>query len=165
MPFDSRLSNPEDYIADGTQGFRKQTKINYNDSFAAKSTQPPFNINRLESSDLRNRLMSKKPILNPRLNFVAGDPQEFQLFTGFDRFDTNRTELYDDVEGRARTRQNFTMLPEFNPIWAEEYIYSPTLNPDARVENPMPRLKRPDPKGFLAAAYAEGEEKILEKEG
>ena len=165
MPRDSRLSNPEDYIADGTQGFRKQSKIDYHDSFAAKSTQPPFNINRFESSELRNRLLSKKPILNPRLNFVAGDPQEFELFTGFARFDTNRTELYDFDAGRANTKLNFTYAPEYNPLWAEEYFYSPTLNPEDKVTNPMPRVSNPDPNGFLTEAGDMGEEAILVEEG
>lgn len=160
MPRDSRLTNPDDYIGESGKIFRKQTKIDYSDSFAAKPTQPPFDINRFGARDLRNKLISKKPVLNPRLNYVAGNPQEFELFTGLSRFDSNRGELYDFENGRARTKSDFTLLPEFNPIWNEMYNLSPTVPPDEKASNPMPRMRNPDPKGYLmnaAEAKAENE--------
>jgi hypothetical protein len=34
----------------------------------------------------------------------------------------------------------------------EAYRISPTINPDKRASNPMPRVKNPDPKGYMMAA-------------
>jgi hypothetical protein len=42
--------------------------------------------------------------------------------------------------------------PEFNPMWAKLYQVSPTIKPDDRITNPFPRLKNPDPKGYIMAA-------------
>tara|TARA_E500000318_G_C3549926_1_gene208432 strand:- start:740 stop:1357 length:618 start_codon:yes stop_codon:yes gene_type:complete len=143
MPRDARLSRPESYIDDTQLKFYRNNNIDYGDAFKSKPNEPPFTINRFDESDLRRKLSSKKPILNPRLNFVGGDPQQFELFTGLPRFDTYKTELYDFDQGRPNTKQLFTTYPEYKPMWAELYRVSPTLDKASR--NPMPRVKNPDP--------------------
>jgi hypothetical protein len=45
--------------------------------------------------------------------------------------------------------------PDFNPTWVEAYRLSPTLNPEKRAKNPMPRMNNPDPNGFIMS-LAEG---------
>ena len=45
-------------------------------------------------------------------------------------------------------------------MWIEAYKLSPTLEPSKMAKNPMPRLRNPDPRGFLMAMAekrAEGE--------
>jgi len=59
-----------------------------------KSDQPPFNINRFGKEELLNKITSKKPTLNRRLDFVD-DPTSFELFTGLGRFDNGRTNKED----------------------------------------------------------------------
>ena len=47
-------------------------------------------------------------------------------------------------------------------LWMEAYKLSPTLEPSKAAKNPMPRLRNPDPRGFLMAMAekrAEGEVK------
>lgn len=164
MPRDSRLTKPQKYLDEVDLFFRKGTKglrkIDYEESFRAKSDQPPFDINKFDESDLRNKIKSKKPILNRRLNFVD-DPNSFELFTGLGRFDNGRTNkeepdrslYYFDV-GRANTKLDFRNTPEFQAkgeIWRERYMLSPTISPGDRIKNPMPRLDNPDPKGYLMA--------------
>lgn len=163
MPRDRRLSNPADYVDDVAKFFSKgkkgPRKINYEESFRADSSKPPFKTNRFGAEDLQNKLLSKKPILNPRLDFVGGNPQEFELFTGLGRFDTGRTNkedpamsLYSFEMGRANTKLDFRNSPEFEAIgeiWRERYALSPTISPAERITNPMPRDANPDPKGNL----------------
>ena len=155
MPRDSRLSRPEDYLPNKSlskfltsRGFNK--KIDYGEAFKSKPTEPPFNINRFEQDDLQKNLtkgLAKKETLNPRLNFVGGDPAAFKLFTGLPRFDNNRKELYDFNEGRPNTVSKFTEYPDFKPIWAELYNSSPTVAEQS--SNPMPSKVNPDPKGMI----------------
>ena len=155
MPRDSRLSRPEDYLPNKSlskfltsRGFNK--KIDYGEAFKSKPTEPPFNINRFEQDDLQKNLtkgLAKKETLNPRLNFVGGDPAAFKLFTGLPRFDNNRKELYDFNEGRPNTVSKFTEYPDFKPIWAELYNSSPTVAEQS--SNPMPSKVNPDPKGII----------------
>lgn len=164
MPRDSRLSNPEDYLDEVDLFFKKGRKglrrVDYEESFRAKSDQPPFNINRYSQNELKNKLVSRKPILNRRLDFVD-DPNSFELFTGLGRFDNGRTNkeeperslYYFDV-GRANTKLDFRNSPEFQAkgeLWKERYELSPTISPGDRIKNPMPRLDNPDPKGYLMA--------------
>jgi len=52
--------------------------------------EPPFNVNRFSSKELTNKLVTKKLALNPRLNFIGNQPEQFELFSGLGRF--NRTE-------------------------------------------------------------------------
>ena len=152
MPRDARLNTPEDSIKKVDSVFKKNSKIDYADSFKAKPSQPPFDINHFDAGDLRNKLLAKKQVQNPGLNFVSDDPQNFELFSGLGRFDSNRGELYNFEEGGPNTRERFTQSPEFNPMWAKLYQVSPTIKPDDRITNPFPRLKNPDPKGYIMAA-------------
>jgi hypothetical protein len=71
------------------------------------------------------------------------------LFEGLGRF--NRPADYDFDEGRARTTQRPQDQPDFNPQWIEAYKISPTLNPSKTAKNPMPRVRNPDPNGYLMA--------------
>jgi len=155
MPRDrKRLSNPADAIDEVQLEFyagNPANKINrdFGESFAAKDLDPPFTINaHFSASNLRNRLTSRKTILNPRLNFVGVDPESYQVFTGGKgRFDNQREELYDFGEGRANTKLRFTTYPEYKEMWAELYFNSPTVeNP---IRNPMPRLANVDPRRFI----------------
>ena len=175
MPRDSRLSNPEDYLDEVDLFFKKGRKglrrVDYEESFRAKSDQPPFNINRYSQNEVKNRLVSRKPILNRRLDFVD-DPTSFELFTGLGRFDygcTNEEEperslYYFDV-GRANTKLDFRNTPEFQvkgELWRERYMLSPTISPGERIKNPMPRLENPDPKGYLMATARQRAENEME---
>jgi hypothetical protein len=103
------------------------------------------------------RMMTRKRTLNPRLEFVPNTPffddnsqvtPEYDMF-GLGRF--NRPEDYDFDEGRARTNLRPQDQPDFNPMWMEAYKISPTLNPSKMAKNPMPRLRNPDPNGYLMA--------------
>ena len=164
MPRDSRLTRPEKYLDEVDLFFRKGSKglrkIDYEESFRAKSDQPPFNINRFGQQELLSKIVSKKPTLNRRLDFVD-DPETFELFTGLGRFDTGRTNkedptmsLYNFDTGRANTKLDFRESPEFQAkgeLWRERYALSPTISPKDKITNPMPRLENPDPKGYLMA--------------
>jgi len=175
MPRDKRLSRPQDYLDDvklfflkGSKGLRK---IDYEESFRAKSDQPPFNINRFGRDELKSKIVSKKPILNRRLDFVD-DPDSFELFTGLGRFDNGRTNkedpsmsLYDFDVGRANTKLDFRQTPEYQSkgeLWNERYKFSPTISPGDRITNPMPRLENLDPKGYLLAAAEKRAENEVE---
>jgi hypothetical protein len=37
-------------------------------------------------------------------------------------------------------------------VWVEAYRISPTVKPEKRASNPMPRVANPDPKGYMMAA-------------
>jgi hypothetical protein len=79
MPRDSRLSRPQDYVDETRLKFLRNNKVDYGEAFKSKPSEPPFTINRFDASDLQNKLkkgLGKKQVLNPRLNFVGGDPQE-----------------------------------------------------------------------------------------
>jgi hypothetical protein len=153
MPRDKRLTNPSDYISEVSKPFLKQKTINYVEAFASKSSEgdPPFNLNRFGPRELTNKLVTRKLKYNPRLNFVGDSPEEFQLFAGLGRFDTERQELFDFELGRPRTKMNFTSSPDFKEEWVEAYRLSPTVNPEKRAKNMIPRLRNPDPRGYLMA--------------
>jgi hypothetical protein len=139
MPRDSRLSRPQDYVDETRLKFLRNNKVDYGEAFKSKPSEPPFTINRFDASDLQNKLkkgLGKKQVLNPRLNFVGGDPQAFQLL-----------ELYSFEEGRPNTKSNFTQYPEYKPMWAELYNVSPTVAD--KSSNPMPRTANPDPQNIL----------------
>jgi hypothetical protein len=175
MPRDKRLSRPQDYLDEVDLFFRKGSKglrrIDYEESFRAKSDQPPFNINRFGKEELLNKITSKKPTLNRRLDFVD-DPTSFELFTGLGRFDNGRTSeedpsmsLYYFDEGRANTKLDFRQTPEYQAkgeLWKERYMLSPTISPKDRITNPMPRLENPDPKGYLMATAEKRAENEME---
>jgi len=136
-------------------------KLDFHDLFASKPAtgEYPWNPSRFSERDLMKRMMTRKETLNPALNFVGNAPffdgnkngvtPEYELFDGLGRF--NRPEDYDFNEGRGKTAQRPQQQPDFNPQWMEAYKISPTLNPAKMAKNPMPRLRNPDPQGYLMA--------------
>jgi hypothetical protein len=135
-------------------------RVDFEESFRSKPDTGayPWNPSRFNSEDLLKRGMTRKTTLNPDLNFVGNSPffdsneevtSEYELFEGLGRFD--RPVDYDFDEGRARTTQRPQDQPDFNPQWMEAYRISPTVNPKKIAKNPMPRLRNPDPNGFLMA--------------
>jgi len=145
-------------------------KTKYEQQNRADSTKPPFQINRFGAAELRSRITSRKPTINPRLNFIDQDPGNFNLFQGLpSRFDNVRKELYDFDLGRpVFQKPTFVDSAEFQlkgEKWKETYELSPTMKPDARPKNPMPRADNPDPRNYLfetmeAKAKAEAEGKM-----
>jgi len=134
--------------------------LNFEELFRAKpdSGQYPWNPSRFTERDLTNRMMTRKRELNPELNFVQNSPffddnqevnSQYELFEGLGRF--NRPESYDFNEGRALTSQRPENQPDFNPVWVQAYRLSPTIKPGKSAKNPMPRMKNPDPNGYLMA--------------
>lgn len=159
-------------------------RLDFDDLFRAKpdTGEYPWNPSRFNERDLLKRSMTRKVTLNPDLNFVGNSPffdsndgvgPDYELFEGLGRF--NRPMDYDFNEGRARTEQRPQNQPDFNPQWMEAYKISPTLNPGKMAKNPMPRLRNPDPNGYLMSmaerrAEAEVEDKpsiaqLLDREG
>jgi hypothetical protein len=136
-------------------------KLDFHDLFASKPATGdyPWNPSRFSERDLMKRMMTRKETLNPALNFVGNAPffdgnksgvtPEYELFDGLGRF--NRPEDYDFTEGRGKTAQRPQEQPDFNPDWMEAYKISPTVNPSKMAKNPMPRLRNPDPQGYLMA--------------
>ena len=136
-------------------------KLDFHDLFASKpaSGDYPWNPSRFSERDLIKRMMTRKETLNPALNFVGNAPffdnnengvtPEYELFEGLGRF--NRPEDYDFDEGRGKTAQRPQNQPDFNSEWMEAYKLSPTVNPAKMAKNPMPRLRNPDPQGYLMA--------------
>ena len=47
-------------------------------------------------------------------------------------------------------------------MWMNAYNISPTLNPSKAADNPMPRIKNPDPNGYLMAKAKAGAEREFE---
>tara|TARA_R110000868_G_scaffold82449_3_gene232786 strand:+ start:105 stop:761 length:657 start_codon:yes stop_codon:yes gene_type:complete len=146
-------------------------RLDFDDLFRAKpaSGDYPWNPSRFNEKDLIKRSMSRKVTLNPDLNFVGNTPffddntevtAEYELFEGLGRFD--RPADYDFEEGRARTAQRPQEQPDFNADWIESYKLSPTLRPDKTARNPMPRLRNPDPNGFLMKAAEKRAENEVE---
>lgn len=136
-------------------------QLDFNDLFRAKpdTGEYPWNPSRFTEQDLLKRAMTKKRVENPSLNFVSNAPffddnkevtPEYEVFDGIGRF--NRPEDYDFDNGRPITTQRPEDQPDFNPGWVEAYKISPTLQPGKAVKNPMPRLRNPDPNGFMMKA-------------
>ena len=156
-------------------GARIASKLNFRDLFESKPATgaPPWTPSRFKAEHLTNALQTKKATLNPRLRFVGNspffddenqlDPKDYELFEGLGRFD--RPEAYDFNEGRALTRNRPQNQPDFNPEWIDAYNVSPTVNPSKRAKNQMPRMKNPDPNGYLMSvaenrAESEAEDKV-----
>jgi hypothetical protein len=137
------------YLDYGKDLFAKKRNLNFDDLFSVKanSGSPPWNLNRFDSTDLLRRIQTKKLIQNPGLQQVGGKDNE--VFAGIGRFDRNKD--YDFTNGRALTNQRPEEQPGFTPTWGEFYSLSPTLDPGKRINNPMPRAKNPDPKGYIMA--------------
>ena len=135
-------------------------RLDFDDLFRSRATSGdyPWNPSRFTSQDLLKRSQTRKTKLNPDLNFVGNSPffdgnedvsSDYELFEGLGRF--NRPMDYDFDEGRALTSQRPQDQPDFNPLWVEAYEMSPTVKPGQSASNPMPRMRNPDPNGFLMA--------------
>jgi len=148
------ISNPFD-----NKG-RIGSQLNFRDLFKNKYDTEmggsPWVPSRFTSEDLVKSIQTRKVTLNPRLNFVPNSPfwdnnnelpeSQYDMF-GLGRF--NRPNDYDFENGRALTKTRPQDQPDFNPNWIEAYKLSPTVSPDKRAKNPMPRMKNPDPNGFI----------------
>ena len=132
--------------------FVKQRKLNFDDLFAAKagSNSAPWTPSRFQDNDLLKKIQTRKLQLNPTLNFIGETPEEYEVFAGLGRF--KRSEGYDFENGRPLTTSRPEEQPGFTEIWKQAYDISPTVSPERRVKNPMPRMRNPDPKGYLMMA-------------
>ena len=133
-------------------------RLDFGDLFRSKPETGayPWNPSRFNQEDLLKRMMTRKITYNPDLNFAPNTPffddnsevtPQYELFEGLGRF--NRPEDYDFSEGRAKTMQRPQDQPDYRGEWIEAYKLSPTMNPGKMAKNPMPRMKNPDPNGFL----------------
>lgn len=145
-PFDNRGRIP------ARLNFRELFRNTYDTEHAGS----PWVPSRYTADDLTKSIQNRKLTLNPKLNAVPNSPfwdtanqlpmEQYEMFQGLGRF--NRTD-YDFDEGRALTKVRPQQQPDFNPQWVEAYQLSPTIRPDKRAKNPMPRAKNPDPNGFI----------------
>jgi len=139
----------------------------FRDKYATEHGGSPWVPSRYTFEDLTKAVQNRKVIHNPRLNYVPNSPfwdennelpeQGYEMFQGLGRF---KRSDYNFDEGRALTRVRPENQPDFNPDWLEAYKLSPTVRPDKRAKNPMPRTRNPDPNGFimqLAEKRAENE--------
>jgi len=149
MAKDHRLALDR-YIRD--DAFVKKKVLNFDELFLSPSStgQYPWNPSRFTQADLLRKMMTRKLSLNPRLNFVGNTPEQYEVFAGLPNF--NRVDQYDVANGRSLTPQRPEEQPGYNPLWPDSYRLSPTIPPDKKIKNPMPRAANPDPRGFLMAA-------------
>ena len=154
MAKDHRLALDR-YIDFTKDPFREKRQVNFNDSFSSKpsSGKAPWMPSRFTEEDLLRRVQTRKLQLNPGLNFVGNTPEEYEVFANIGRF--TRKEGYNFEEGRPNTTLRPEEQPGFSPVWVEAYRISPTVKPDKRASNPMPRVANPDPKGYMMAAAEE----------
>jgi hypothetical protein len=140
------------YIDYTKDTFAKKRKLDFDDLFQAKASSgaSPWMPSRFQQNDLQRRVQTRKLQLNPSLNFVGDSPEQYELFANIGRF--TRKEGYDFDAGRPLTNLRPEEQPGFSDIWVEAYKLSPTINPEKRASNPMPRLRNPDPKGYLMAS-------------
>lgn len=140
------------YIDYSKDVFAQKKQLNFDDLFSAKASTgaAPWMPSRFETSDLLRKIQTRKLRLNPSLNFVGDQPEEYEVFANIGRF--TRRDKYDFNAGRPLTRLRPEEQPGYNPMWMDAYNLSPTLSPDDRVSNPMPRLTNPDPNGYIMAA-------------
>lgn len=135
-------------------------RLDFADLFRSKPETGayPWNPSRFNQEDLLKRMMTRKITYNPDLNFAPNTPffddntevtPQYELFEGLGRFDRERPDAYDFDEGRAKTPQRPQDQPDYNPKWIEAYKLSPTVNPGKAAKNPMPRMRNPDPNGYL----------------
>ena len=158
------ISNPFD------NNGRIASQLNFRELFRNKydteTGGAPWVPSRFTFEDLTKSIQTRKITQNPRLAFVPNSPfwdtqnelpiAQYDMF-GLGRFDRSD---YDFEIGRANTKARPQDQPDFNPQWVEAYKLSPTVSPDKRAKNPMPRMKNPDPNGFimsLAQSQAENE--------
>jgi hypothetical protein len=159
------ISNPFDNK--GRIGSQLNFRELFRNKYDTETGGSPWVPSRFTSEDLIKSIQTRKVNLNPRLNFVPNSPfwdednqlpsEQYEMFAGLGRF---KRDEYDFETGRALTRARPQDQPDFNPNWVEAYKLSPTVSPDKRAKNPMPRMKNPDPNGFimlLAEKQAENE--------
>lgn len=161
MAKDHRLALDR-YIDFTKDPFLVKRKVDFDDSFASKpsSGKAPWMPSRFTEDDLLRRIQTRKLQLNPSLNFVGNTPEEYEVFANIGRF--TRKEGYNFEEGRPNTSLRPEEQPGFSPVWVEAYRISPTVNPDKRASNPMPRVANPDPKGYMMAAAEKRAENEVE---
>ena len=159
MAKDSRLELGRYLNNPFNEGGRVAKQLNFRDLFASKPATgaPPWTPSRFKAEHLTNALQTRKVTLNPSLRFAGNspffdddnqlDPKDYELFEGLGRF--NRPDAYDFSEGRALTRNRPQNQPDFDPGLVDAYNVSPTVNPGKRAKNPMPRMRNPDPNGYL----------------
>jgi len=154
MAKDHRLALDR-YVDYTKDPFIKKRQLNFDDSFMAKASSgaAPWMPSRFNESDLLRRIQTRKLQLNPSLNFVGDTPEQYEVFANIGRF--TRKENYDFQEGRPLTPLRPEDQPGFSPVWVEAYRISPTVKPEKRASNPMPRVANPDPKGYMMAAAEE----------
>lgn len=140
------------YIDYSKDVFAKKKQLNFDDLFSAKASTgaAPWMPSRFETTDLLRRIQTRKLKLNPSLNFVGDTPKKYEVFADIGRF--TRKEGYDFTVGRPLTKLRPQEQPGYSSTWMDAYNLSPTLKPDDRVSNPMPRLSNPDPNGYIMAA-------------
>ena len=116
----------------------------------------PWNPSRFTERDLTKRAMARKLTENPGLNFVGNAPffdgnenvtADYEVFEGIGRFKGDQDYNFED--GRPITTDFPQNQPDYNPGWMERYNFSPTIKPDERAKDPMPRNSNPDPNGYL----------------
>ena len=163
MAKDHRLALDR-YVDFTKDPFREKRQVNFNDSFSSKpsSGKAPWMPSRFTEEDLLRRVQTRKLQLNPTLNFVGSTPEEYEVFANIVRF--TRKEGYNFEEGRPNTTLRPEEQPGFSPVWVEAYRISPTVKPDKRASNPMPRVANPDPKGYMMAAAEERALKEVESD-
>ena len=133
-------------------------RLDFTELFSAQPSvnNYPWNPSRFTERDLTKRAMSKKLTQNPALNFVGNAPffdgnenvtAEYEVFEGIGRF--NNEFDYNFDEGRPAGEDYPQNQPDYNPTWMERYNFSPTIKPDERAKDPMPRTANPDPNGYL----------------
>jgi hypothetical protein len=129
--------------------FETKVKLDFQQLFSSKpeTGDAPWTPSRFASTDLLNRLQTRKLKLNPRLGFVGAGDNENVVFKHLGRFE--RKEDYSFEEGRPVTKHNPREQPDFNEAWIQAYEFSPTMDPERKAKNPMPRASNLDPKGYL----------------
>jgi hypothetical protein len=160
------ISNPFD--SSGRIGSQLNFRELFRNQYDTDTGGSPWAPSRFTSDYILKSIQNRKVKLNPRLNFVPNSPfwdnenqlpdSKYEMFEGLGRF--SRPSDYDFENGRALTKVRPQDQPDFNEQWVEAYKLSPTINPGKRAKNPMPRMKNPDPNGFimsLAEKQAENE--------
>jgi len=148
------ISNPFDNS--GRIGSQLNFRELFRNQYDTDTGGSPWAPSRYTSEDILKSIQSRKVKLNPRLNFVPNSPfwddknklpdSKYEMFEGLGRFERDS---YDFENGRALTKVRPQDQPDFNEQWVEAYKVSPTVNPGKRAKNPMPRMKNPDPNGFI----------------
>ncbi len=159
MAKDHRLALDR-YIDFAKDPFLVKRKVDFDDSFMSKASsgKAPWMPSRFDETDLLRRVQTRKLQLNPGLNFIGNTPEEYEVFANIGRF--TRKEGYNFEEGRPNTTMRPEEQPGFSPIWVEAYRISPTVKPEKRASNPMPRVNNPDPRGYMMAA---AEQQVLKE--